>query len=108
MIIFNEIVENNIKNLGFNIIDIGLGGRNGSYFKDCNWWKLTYRLLNLSIYYDPSNVLGSVGQPYYELWDGDNTERAITEEHFEAIYEALQNARDKHDIDILKNPENFI
>ena len=46
-------------------------------FEGCWWWSITTGHLHLSIYFDPSDCLGYVGAPYYELYDGDDTYRYL-------------------------------
>ncbi len=108
MILYDTKIEAKIKNIGFTIEDIGMGGRNPSYFMGCNWWRLTYNHLDYSIYYDEDDRMGSVGKPYYEFYDEENTKRMITEEHFEEFFLELIALKKQYELDVITNPERFI
>ncbi len=108
MHLMNEVVENEITLMGIELIDRKNDDR--TIYLDCNWWHLNYKFLKLSIYYDPSDSLGYVGKPYYELYDGNETFRYIADEveSEEEFLRDLNNMINAHDESIAKTPENWL
>ena len=106
MKLFDELTENALIQAGWEITDTGMSGR-PDYFKGCNWWTLGYKFLRYSVYYDPSDIMGSVGAPYYEFYDGDDTYRYLLDNSFEFISDVNEYIP-KHNTDIETNPELFL
>ena len=70
-------------------------------------WHIMYRFLKLSLYYDPKDYLGSVGVPYYEVYDGRDAERFL-EHDYEHIKDFFEDYFRNHDEQIITNPEYFL
>ncbi len=100
-------IENKIREIGIEIVD--RKNDNRKEYRSCNWWHLNYKFMKMSIYYDPKDLLGYVGSPYYELYDGNETYRYLedSDDHIEFI-DKLKEVIDLHDIDIDEHPENWL
>jgi len=109
MKLMSEDVEQKIEQLGFTLEDIGNRRFEHEEYKPCNWWRLKYLLLDLSIYYDPIDALGSVGVPYYELYDGKDTFRYIENDNsYKDFVEFLNILMKDHQTELNEHPENFL
>lgn len=106
--VFNELTEKKIEKLGYEIQNIGLGGR-PDFYQGCNWWVFNYRYLRLSIYFDPADIMGFVGRPYYELYDGEDTYRFIaTDAEAQTLLDTLNSLKIKHNQQVQEFPEMFL
>ncbi len=105
--LFNKETEDKLKAQGILIVDLGLASRPERFFAGCNWWVLEYKFLRLSTYYDPIDALGSVNEPYYEFYDGDETMRFLPNEEDDYIKYVFDIIK-KHSTELEKNPENFL
>lgn len=74
-------------------------------FKNCKWWNIKYKFLNLSLYYDPDQVLGSFDGPYFEIYLNGETYRFATIDYLQNFI--LESCQD-HDEELKTNPENFL
>jgi len=104
MKLFTDDIETQIKEK-WDIRD--RGPREHDFFEGCNWWTLSYKLMSCSIYFDPSDCLGVVGQPYYEIYDGEDTERFLMD-GYKDLLDYLKEQTKAHDIDLIENPENWL
>lgn len=106
MKLFNKETETTLIELGWKIEDLKLAGRS-DHFNGCNWWSLTYKFLHFSIYFDPSNILGYVGDEYYELYDGNDTYRYHTDKS-NIIIKDLTKFKNVHNKEINEFPELWL
>ena len=106
MTLHSKKLEKQIQDIGYCIKDIGLGGRDPKYFGKCNWWRLTYKFLDYSIYYDPEDILGRVGVPYYEFYDNEETYRYI--DNLPKLLTRLKRNKIEHDKETKEYPERFL
>ena len=90
------------------MFDISRVTRDAEYYAGCFWWKLTYGHLVLSIYFDPSDILGVVGSPYYELYDGKDTFRYLESGSSVRLLEALTKAKEEYIKEFQDHPESFL
>ena len=98
-----------LNKMGWEVEDRGSDGR-PPQFRDCNWWRLTYKHLEHSIYYDPSDILGVVGKPYFEYYDGDDTYRYLeySKDEFIRFCKDLNRNQIQHEQDFIDFPERFL
>ena len=108
MVLVSKDFENKIKELGYNIKDLGSDGRPKELYDGCNWWRLGYKFLYYSIYYDPKNVIGFVGEPYWEFYDGEETYRYTVTNNFDSLIKLLEKLKLKQEKDIKNTPEIFL
>ena len=80
MYLFSDEIESELQKIGYDVIDRGNDRVKDGVYVGCNWWHLNYKFLKLSVYYDPSDALGVVGVPYYELYDGMEDYRYIADQ----------------------------
>ncbi len=100
-------IENEIREMGIEMVDRKNDDRDE--YRICNWWRLKYKYVKMSVYYDPADLLGYVGRPYYELYDGNETYRYLedSDDHTEFIGK-LKEVIDLHNADIDEHPENWL
>jgi hypothetical protein len=105
----NEYVEDEIKSMGYKLTDLG-NNQSLAEFKECNWWKLRYLFLKISVYYDPKDILGAVGVPYYEMFDGKDTIRYIAGDKIDekTFLEDMKYMKKKHDLSLDTEPEIWL
>ena len=108
--VFSDDFMKKLESYGFRIQDLGTKTINGApLYPDCNWWLIKYKFLELSLYYDPSDKLGIVGQPYYELYDGFETYRFLSNpDQSSELLELLLQIKSKHDKEVQEFPEHFL
>ena len=105
-VIYSEEIETEIKK-NFSITPKPRDDAFGVY-PGCVWWRLTYQHLFLSLYYDPTDSLGIVGAPYYELYDGNETYRFLESgDPMELIFELHQNLA-IYEAEFAQFPERFL
>jgi len=103
MNIYNPMIESQIRK-DFNLSE----PKTRESFPGCYWWEITTEHLWLSIYYYPSDSLGYVGAPYYELYDGDETYRyLLSDDPMELILE-LHKQKAIIEERYEKHPEEFL
>jgi hypothetical protein len=122
--LFNSDIESQLQSLGVKIENRGniYAKAISNLYDKCNWWYLYYGHLKISVYYDPNDALGCVGQPYYETYldhskiilesyskidIGSDTERFLTSEShlfISAIYTEIEEYKIKLDT----NPEFYL
>ena len=83
------------------IIDTRTSDFDGVYY-----FHAKYRYIKYSIYYDTKDVLGVVGEPYFEL-AAEDMER-YTYKNINGLYKRLRDLFNNHDIEIEKYPERFL
>ncbi len=113
MQIFNDEVEKELLKMNYKIVNRGNMRSEGidvKGYEGCNWWRLKYKFLDISIYYDPIDALGAVGVPYYETYDGDQTERYIhgDPDGSGQFLTDMKFLRDKHKLEVEQFPELFL
>ena len=105
--LFDDHTERWLDDNGAILTDKGLAGRQDKRYKECNWWQLQYRYEEYSIYFDKHEVLGYFGEPYYELYDGDETWRWSQHDNTGFI-NFLDERFKEHDKKVYENPELFL
>jgi hypothetical protein len=96
--IFSNRTETKIKKLGFKII------KSDRTYKNVKYWNLTKGFLQYSLYYDKFGDL-SIEDDYYEIYDGNDTERFQDPERL-IIY--LTKELNEHKRILEKYPERFL
>lgn len=108
--VFSDEFMKELESYGFKVQDLGTKIINGTpLYPDCNWWLIQYKFLELSLYYDPSDKLGSVGKPYYELYDGIETFRFLSNpDQSDKLLGKLIQIKKEHDKEVQEYPERFL
>lgn len=68
---------------------------------------VNYRFMSLSMYYDPSDFLGSVGKPYFEIYYKGDTFRFLKTERNNLEQFVLKTTKE-HDKEVNTFPERFL
>jgi hypothetical protein len=106
-----------MKEFNFNIIEKEVDHK--LPYKSVRWFRIEYKELLLSIYYDGNDELGFVGAPYFEAYDlsdfkdyssnFEDTERFLaTKKGIKNLLDFLVNEFKIHDLDLQNKPELFI
>ena len=112
--LYNTKVEQQIKEFGYTIQDLGLAGRPADIYKGMNWWNITYSHKSFSIYFDAHEAMASVGEPYYEIYDGNDVERFLVtdgndyQDNGFRLVRYLRSRMDDFKLDQQNNPENWL
>lgn len=77
-----------------------------SYNQTVQYWRILYRYADWSIYFDIDDTLGVVGRPYFELWDGNDTERFYADKS--GLSDAVKELCKQHDKELIEFPERFL
>ncbi len=79
------------------------------YFAGVHWWTITYKFMIISVYYDPSDIMGSVGVPYYESYYKEaNRYIANNEDNYDNFINDIKALITQHDIDVEIHPETWL
>ena len=76
------------------------------FFESVSYYYISYKGLELSMYYDPDNSLAYMNGPYYEILTDDAYRFYPNEE--EELVDFLEKEFRKHDIEIQEYPERFV
>lgn len=77
------------------------------YFPSVIQWFIFYRLTSFSIYYDPDDSMGYMGEPYFEIYDFNEVERFTLKES-KRMFKHIQALCDRHDEHLETNPEVYL
>ena len=106
MQMMNKHVIDSLKSLNCEINTKENDLSENKYFAGVRWWSITYKFI---VYYDPFDVMGSVGVPYYESsYKETNRYIADVEDDYERFINDIKALITQHDTDIEIHPETWL